>query len=113
MRDDIDSTFEPDDVLVPIVPEVCKSATDFVGNEVNVDFEDAMKVLNDSKNQVMTCRFEGLICDDCVEILVNKTKNKVTEGDSLGGMVMILNSCDGAEHRKTQSKKVSIVSFSL
>ena len=53
------------------------------------------------------------IYDDYVEMLVNKTKKKVTEGeDSLRKKVIILDSYDGAEHRKTQSKKVSIVSFS-
>ena len=52
MMDSIDSTSEPDDVLVPIVPEASKSATDFVG-ETSMDFEDVMKAVNESKNQVM------------------------------------------------------------
>ena len=58
MMDGIDSASEPDDVLVHIVPEASKSDTDFVG-KVSVDFEDVMKAVNESKNQVMSCRFEG------------------------------------------------------
>ena len=107
----IDSTSEPDDVLVLIVvPQASKSASDFVG-DVSVNLDDAMKVVKDSKTQIMACRIEGLY-DDYVGMLVNKTKKRMTEGDSLGGRAMILDSYDGAEHRKTQSKKVSIVSFS-
>ena len=46
---------------------------------------------------------------------MNENKEKPLsgeQGECLSGSVIIMNSCDGAEHRKTQSKKVSIVSFS-
>ena len=46
MRDNIDSTSEPHDVLMPNVPETSKLATAFVG-EVSMDFQDAIKGFND------------------------------------------------------------------
>ena len=73
-----------------------------------------MQVVSESKKQIAACNIEGE-CDDCVNLLVNKNKEKLLsgeQGECLSGRLIILDSHDGAEHRKTTSKKFSIVSFS-
>ena len=101
---DIDSNTTDLNVLSLIDADNVKSASDFVGN-TTVKMEDALKELA-GKKVVKASKIAGDY-KTYIEILLQKILK--IHNKELSGDIIILDSYDRAEHRKTQKQKSSII----
>ena len=104
---DIDSNTTDLNVLSLIDADNVKSASDFVGN-TTVKMEDALKELAEKK-VVKASKIAGDY-KTYIEILLQKILK--IHNKELSGDIIILDSYDGAEHRKAQKQKSIIILFS-
>ena len=119
---DIDTTSNEEVVTQQtIVPLQTLSATSFVGegeSNRSIELSDAFELLvNNSNSNIKVCKIENSY-DDYIMIMINKldnmnklveSNNKIIDADS---HIIVIDSYDGAQHRRTQKDRTNIVSFS-
>ena len=108
---DLDATsLAPPSLLPQIPPQPIVTASSFVG-DTTINFSDAIEKIHASQrqlDQVDAAKIAGGY-DDYMIIMAKKHQQK---NRKLFGNVIVLDSYDGAEHKRTRKGKTGIVSFS-
>lgn len=104
----IEDTVLPVAQLTPTNSNVKYNLTSFVGDE-GMSISTAIDLIESTKEkEIPVAKIDGVYED----YLLLMAKQHVDKGRSLKGSVVVLDSYDGAQHKKTDKETTSIISFS-